>query len=190
MIAEAYEQDEAAAAAEYGAEFRRDIESFVSREAVEACVIPDRRELPPVPGLHYVAFVDPSGGAQDSMTLAIAHRQTERAVVDVVRERKPPFKPSEVVAEFAATLKAYGVGRVTGDRYAGEWPRERFREHDISYTPAEHTKSDLYRELLPLVNSGTVELLDRPRLIAQLCSLERRTARGGKGLDRPPAGRA
>jgi hypothetical protein len=44
----AYEQEEAAAATEYGAEFRRDVESFVPREAVEACVIPDRRELPPV----------------------------------------------------------------------------------------------------------------------------------------------
>ena len=34
VIEAAYEQDEAAAAAEYGAEFRRDVETFVSREAV------------------------------------------------------------------------------------------------------------------------------------------------------------
>ena len=34
VIADAYADDEASAAAEYGAEFRRDIESFVSREAV------------------------------------------------------------------------------------------------------------------------------------------------------------
>jgi hypothetical protein len=32
-----------------------------------------------------------------------------------------------------------------------------------------------------------VELLDLPRLIAQLCSLERRTARGGRdSIDHPP----
>ena len=56
FITEAYPQDAAVAAAEYGAEFRRDIESFVSREAVEACVVPDRRALPPVSGTTYRAF--------------------------------------------------------------------------------------------------------------------------------------
>jgi hypothetical protein len=39
---------------------------------------------------------------------------------------------------------------------------------------------------LPLLNSGRVELLDHPRLIAQLCQLERRTARSGKdSIDHP-----
>jgi hypothetical protein len=45
---------------------------------------------------------------------------------------------------------------------------------------ADTVRSDLYRDLLPLVNSGRVELLDHPRLVAQLCALERRTARSGK----------
>ena len=187
IIANAYEQDEAAAAAEYGAEFRRDIESFVSREAIEAVVVPGRRELPPALGLKYRAFIDPSGGSQDSMTLAIAHRGNGRAVLDCVREWRPPFNPSEVVAECAETLRAYRVTSVTGDRYGGEWPRERFREHSIRYEPAEKTKSEIYAELLPLLNSGRVELLDQPRLIAQLLALDRRTARGGKdSIDHPP----
>ena len=191
VIADAYAADEAAAAAEYGAEFRRDIESFVSREAVDDVVVLGRHELPPARGVEYVAFVDPSGGTQDSMTLAIAHQQQDgRVILDAVRERKPPFKPSEVVAEFAVTLKAYGCDRVTGDRYGGEWPPEQFRECGISYEPADKAKSDLYRELLPLVNNGQLELLDHPRLIAQLCSLERRTARGGRdSIDHPPNGR-
>jgi len=75
IIAEA---DEAAAAAEYGAEFRRDIESFVSREAVDAVVVQGRHELARLSAAEYVAFVDPSGGIQDSMTLAIAHRENDR----------------------------------------------------------------------------------------------------------------
>src|SRR5439155_19281450 len=54
VIAEAYAQDESAAAAEYGAEFRRDIESFVSREAVEGCVVPGRYELPRRSDVHHV----------------------------------------------------------------------------------------------------------------------------------------
>jgi hypothetical protein len=38
-----------------------------------------------------------------------------------------------------------------------------------------------------LLNSGRVELLDHKRLVAQLCGLERRTARGGRdSIDHPP----
>lgn len=31
---------------------------------------------------------------------------------------RPPFSPDAVVAEFAGTLKIYGIRRVQGDRYA------------------------------------------------------------------------
>jgi hypothetical protein len=52
---------------------------------------------------------------------------------------------------------------------------------------ASQVKSDIYLNLLPLINSDRVELLDHPRLTAQLCSLERRTSRGGKdSIDHPP----
>jgi len=190
VIADAYAADEAAAAAEYGAQFRRDIESFVAREAVEACVIPDRRELPPVTGISYVAFVDPSGGVADSMTMAVAHRGRQNTIIlDVIRDRRPPFNPSDVVAEFAVTLKAYGCDTVAGDRYAGEWPRERFQAFGIHYEPAVKVKSDLYRDMLPVVNSGSIELLDHAKLVNQLCSLERRTARSGRdSIDHGPGG--
>ena len=93
VVARALEEDPSAAAAEYIGEFRTDIEGFVSREAVEACVEIDRRELPPLDETRYLAFVDPSGGSADSMTLAIAHRDGERVVLDAVRDRRPPFSP-------------------------------------------------------------------------------------------------
>ena len=76
---------------------------------------------------------------------------------------------------------------MTGDRYAGEWPREQFRKLGIQYELSQKPKSDLYRDFLPLVNSRQVDLLDLPRAIAQLISLERRTARGGRdSIDHPP----
>lgn len=59
VIRQAYEQDATSAAAEYGAEFRRDIASFVSAEVVDAATIPGRHELPPIPGVSYLGFVDP-----------------------------------------------------------------------------------------------------------------------------------
>jgi hypothetical protein len=189
VIRKAYERDPAAAAAEYGAEFRRDIETFLSSDVVEDCMVPTRYELPPINGTDYFAFVDPSGGSQDSMTLAVAHRAEEIVVLDAVRERKPPFSPEVVTAEFAELLRAYRIAHVTGDRYAGEWPREQFRKRGIEYKLSERTASDLYREFLPAINSGRVELLDHPRLLNQLCALERRTSRVGKDtISHPPGG--
>ena len=188
VIAAAYASDAASAAAEYGAQFRRDVELFVSKEAVEAVTILGRLELPPVAGVQYVAFVDPSGGSQDSMTLAIAHHEHGMAILDCVREVKPPFSPEGVTQEFTATAKQYGLTHWTGDRYAGEWPREPSRKHGVDYVVSERTKSDLYRDLLPALNSQRVELLDLPHLLAQLESLERRTGRGGKDtIDHAPS---
>lgn len=188
VIDEATERDPANAAAEYGATFRTDIESYVSREVVDAATIPGRFELPPMARVSYVAFVDPSGGSSDSMTLAIAHRDGDKAVLDCIREVRPPFSPEAVVEEFAETLRGYHVHRIVGDRYAGEWPRERFKKCGIAYEPSDKTKSDIYRDALPLLNSRRTELLDHPRLIAQLCTLERRTARGGRDSIDHPAG--
>ena len=162
VIDEAMERDPATAAAEYGAEFRSDIESFVSREAVEACVAVGVRERAPMSEVHYTAFVDPSGGSADSFTLAIGHRQECVAVIDAVREVRPPFSPEGVVAEFVELLKRYRVRDVTGDRYAGEWPREQFRKCGVQYELSQRPKSDLYRDFLPLINSRQVELLDHP----------------------------
>lgn len=187
VIAAAYLRDSVSASAEFGAEFRTDLAGFITREIVEARVIPQRFELAARPGLSYHAFVDPSGGASDAFTLAISHEERERAVLDLVREVRPPFSPESVVGQFAADLKRYRVSTVVGDAYAGEWPREQFRKLGIEYRVSEMNRSELYLELLPSLTSGTVELLDHSRLVQQLCSLERRTARSGRdSVDHPP----
>ena len=129
------------------------------------------------------------------MTLAIGHRHGEKgrdksndlAVVDCIREIKPPFSPQAVVIEFADLLKSYRVTKIEGDRYGGEWPREQFRLQGIQYELAPKPKSAIYQAMLPVLNSRRADLLDHPRLISQLCSLERRTARGGRdSIDHAP----
>ena len=70
-------------------------------------------------------------------------------------------------SSLAALLRAYRVAEVEGDRYASEWPAERLRAHHITYVPAEESKSDLYRDLLPV---HRIDLLDVPRLSAQSCA--------------------
>ncbi|MGE0703608.1 MAG: hypothetical protein AB7P22_06675 [Vicinamibacterales bacterium] len=126
------------------------------------------------------------------MTLAIAHRDTRtgRGVLDLVLERRAPFSPEAVVDDFVATLRHYGVSTVVGDKYAGEWPRERFAKCGITYRTSDAPKSDLYRDFAPLANAGRCELLDQPVLQRQLLALERKVSRAGKdSIDHPPRGR-
>ena len=189
IIESAYAEDPQAAAAEWGGEFRRDLQGFVSREVVRACVINGRYELLPTNAFRYVAFADPSGGSNDSFTLAISHNENGLSVLDCVREIIPPFSPTSVVQELAEVLKSYRLSQVSGDKYAGIWPTDLFAKHAIKYIPSTQTKSEIYLECLPLLNSRKVQLLDNRKLIVQLVSLERRTRSGGKDtVDHNPGG--
>ena len=189
VVDRALEKDRSRATAEYLAEFRTDVEGFVALEVVESCV-GDHREMMPAADVTYRAFVDPSGGSEDAMTLAIAHKTTtpdERVIVDAVREVRPPFSPSAVVDDFAVLLKRYRVSKVIGDHYGGEFVREPFRQHGISYELCKQPKSDLFRDMLPLLNSGNITLPRHDRLIAQIVGLERRVSRAGRdSIDHAP----
>jgi len=183
VIEAALADDPQAARSEWLAEWRSDIETFLGLEQIEPCVVPDRGDLPRVKDVAYSAFLDPSGGRRDSFTCAVCHvEKSGKVIVDVLRERRPPFKPSEVVAEYAALLKSYGVMSATSDRYGGEWVGEAFRKHGIEVPPSELSTSELYVELVPLILNGAVELPDDKRLLTQLTSLERRTRAGGKDV--------
>lgn len=186
VVERAYRDDPVAAAAEWGGEFRTDVETFVDAELVAGLAREAPLELRPVAGISYVAFADPSGGRGDAFALAVAHREGEHVVVDVVRQRRPPFDPGAVVTEFAALMRAYGVRVVVGDRYAGEWVATAFRAHGVEYRPAAMTRSELYVEMLPLLTRGLAELPPDRVLLAQLSALERRTGRGKDVIDHPP----
>jgi hypothetical protein len=190
-VKRAYADDPVGADAEYGAEFRKDVEAFVTRELVDAVMVSGRRELPASQTLEYLAFVDVSGGTVDSFTLSISHfdKKSGKAVQDVFREWPAPFDPEVVVGECVSDVKRYRVRTVRGDRYGGEWPRAMFRQHGIGYLPCDDSKNDLYRDFLPLVNAQLVELLDVPQVKKQLVDLERRNTRGGRAtIDHPPGG--
>lgn len=189
FIDDAYARDPANAAAEYGADFRTDIEALVSREVVENCIKAGVHERAPERRHRYACFVDISGGVSDASTMAISHREGDTVILDAIRERKAPHSPEAVIEELAMFAKTYRVTRVTGDRYGGEFPREQFRRHGLNYELSERSRSDLYRDFLPLLNSGGVDLLDNDRMIAQLVGLERRTSRSGKdSIDHGPGG--
>jgi hypothetical protein len=187
VVDRALERDHAAASAEYLAQFRSDIEGFVSREQVEACVERGLCERAPVDGTRYFSFTDPSGGSADSMACAIGHLDGDMLVVDALREIKARFDPESAVEEFAQLLALYKIDATTGDRYSAQWCSQAFEKRGIKYEGAEQNKSQLYLEMLPRINAKTIRLLDHPRALNQICLLERRTSRGGQdSIDHPP----
>ncbi len=193
VIKRAFADDATVAMSEYGKDgeiaFRPDIESFVSRETVEGCVVPHRRELPPLPGIQYRCGVDVAGGSgADSFVWVVAHEEPGACVVDLLREVAPPFSPENTAADCAGDCARYGITTVSGDKFGGEWPAQVFSRYGISYRASDKTSSQLFSELLPILNSGRIQLLDHPRAINQLASLERRTSTRGGLIAAPPGG--
>ncbi|WP_246674912.1 MULTISPECIES: terminase large subunit [unclassified Mesorhizobium] len=180
VIDQAHRDDPESAAAEWDAKFRGDLSTFVDRAVVERCVDIGVKERPYLRQYRYVAFCDPSGGAHDSMTLGIAHREGDRSVLDCLREQKPPFDPHDVVGEFCRVLNTYKITSATGDRYAGAWVSEAFKKEGVRYVAAERTRSEIYLDALPQLMGGITSLLDNTRLVGQISQLERRTTRTGR----------
>ena len=182
MIDRALAKDRPRALAEYMAQFRTDIEGFVALEVVEAC-IGDYREQQAVAGITYRAFVDPSRrlrGQFHPRNHPSRHPQRPRRHRCRARSRTHRSRPNRWSADFAALCKSYHITKVTGDRYGGEFPRELFRKHGITYELSKFTKSELFRDLLPLLNSLKITLPRNARLTSQIVGLERRVAAGGR----------
>ena len=62
---------------------------------------------------------------------------------------------------------------MTGHRYAGDFPRELFHKYGM-------TESELFLDLLSLLNSGRIVLPHNDRLQGQIAGLERRTSAVGR----------
>jgi hypothetical protein len=200
-VAAEYLKDPVGAEAEYGANFRKDVTDYVSRSVVKECTNEGVESIPPCrlgpdtkpeERFNYHAFVDTSGGSQDAFTLSIAHwdpKDGGKAVQDYLRVWLAPFKPSAVVKEACADLKTYRLNHVTGDAYAGEWPRERFAEKLVGYVVSERTKHDIYKAMMPALNSRLVLLLDNAFQREELVNLKRRVTPMGKDIiDHPTPG--
>jgi hypothetical protein len=183
------EKDPTAARAEWYAEFREDIEEFLSLDAIVACCVLDGT-LAPSRDSSYLAFTDPSGGRADAFTLAIGHGIKEKFTVDLLKAWEPPFNPESVVTDIVEALRDYRINRIVGDRYGAAWVSSAFEKHGITYEPSEKNKSDLFLGLEGLINTRSVELPADKKLINELMALERRRGKSGKDIiQHPPRGK-
>ena len=173
-IERAYAADPARASAEYDAQFRDSASNLIDADLLQSCIAPGVVERERVPGRRYFAFADPADGRAngDSMTLAISHCEGRTAVLDLVREQRPPFSPERVVASFARTLRDYGLRAVQADRHGRGPFEELFRRHGISYDASAPSKANLFADFIAALSSHAVSLLDHPRLREQAMTLE------------------
>jgi hypothetical protein len=89
----------------------------------------------------------------------------------------------------AGALKAYGLTRTVGDKYAAEWVVDAFAKAGIKYQHSDRDRSAIYLDVLPKFTSGRIRILDNPRLVTQFAALERRTSPIGKDrVDHGPGG--
>ena len=115
-IERAYAADPARASCEYDAQFRDAASNLIDADVARGCIASGVVERERVPGRSYFAFVDAADGRAggDSMVLAIAHREERTAVLDLVREQKPPFSPERVVAGFSRILRSFRLALGAG----------------------------------------------------------------------------
>ena len=176
--------------AEYLCEWRDDLSSFVLPEIVDAAIMRGVAVIPPDSDKSYMAFIDVSGGAKDAHTCAVAFRDKNGvAVLASAREIKTP-DTTAVAAEFSALLKSYGCSFAYADEYGKNWVTGAFSKFGIELRASPYTRSQIYLEFLPALNSGKASLLDLPRLRQQLLALERTTSRttGRDQVNHPNAG--
>jgi hypothetical protein len=190
VIDSALAADPEAAAAEWLSEWRSDLADYLPRELIDAATDFGIAVRPPHPAARYVAFADPGGGTgADSFTVAVAHAEGDRVIVDNLYEKRPPYDPSTVVAEIARLLRQYNLTSATGDRYAAGWVIDGFAREGVAYTHSERDRSAIYLDALVLFTSARARILDNQRLEHQLASLERRTTPRGKDIvNHPPGG--
>jgi hypothetical protein len=189
------------AGAEYLSQWRDDLTNFLDRMLVDTAIDKGVAVRPPKHGASYVAFTDPSGGRGDAFTACVGHRDANNVlVIDSLFEKRAPFDSDATIDEVAALLKSYGVNTVRGDDYGADLTVAAFRRRGIAYKnlklgdaegkQGRLNRSEIYLNSVGLFTSGRVRLLDNPRLVHQLISLERRAARssGHDTVDHPAQG--
>jgi hypothetical protein len=182
VLDRALAQNPSKARAEYLNVWRTDLEEFLPLDVVEACTDWGVHERVPQPNVRYRAFDDAAGGTgKDSYALVVSHTEPDGSeMIDVVRERKPRFVPAQVIAEYAALLKSYGVSEVWGDKFAGGFHADEWVRNGIVFRAAPFTTSENYLSALPALLARRVRLLDNATLRNQLTSLERRVGASDK----------
>ncbi len=179
VIDDAIADDAPRAHAEYENVWREDVDDFITLELMEACTDFGVAARPPDSQLHYVAYFDAATGRSDSTALCIGHvrripGEFSELVIDVIREKRPPFSLIDTIAEWAPLLKSYGIHKVWGDQFAFEICLQEWSKHQIELLKSDYSTGKNYLAALPLLTQrGRVRLIDNEICRKQFASLQR-----------------
>jgi phage FluMu gp28-like protein len=90
------------------------------------------------------------------------------------------LKPSEVIAKFAARMKAHGCSYGVGDAYYRESVTEHLLAHDLAYVEAPQHPADYFVRARQLMREGVVRLPDHTKLLQQLREVRAIPTSGGR----------
>lgn len=184
-----YERDPEYARREYGAEFLSSEDSFLPWQAVQEAVDEGVFERPPEKGRAYFAALD-VGYKQDSTVLVIGHHDGEQVVQDVGMIWLPPVSHEDMLYEVAQVCRRFFCQTLMGDQYCSEPLREGLLSYGIVFvevtlnvkrakqeTPDARfevgaSKQDIYGALRTLVLQGRLRLVDSPRGLNELRTME------------------
>lgn len=161
-------------------------QSLLPGEALEACIVKGRWEVPPRPGMQYSGALDVAFRS-DWFGFAVSHAEGERVILDVVRSWKPAPKKAiqftDVMQEIIAICKYYGCTRAFADQVSNEVIKQVLAAEGIvleQVTTLGRRAAGIYATLRAKVLAAQVELLDVPELISQLRRLEIVRSSGGQ----------
>jgi hypothetical protein len=172
---------------EFMATFSENITSWIDPEILDPCIVRGRKELPRVPGVYYVAAIDPAF-SHDDFALCIAHMLADGTIVLdlLVRWRGTKSAPlgfERVLQEIKYYLDRYGIVDVHGDLYCAPVIRQQLLKLGIFYQDfriGSHTKAEIYGNLKHIFIQRKIELLDDPELLEEFRNLEERAMDGGR----------
>jgi hypothetical protein len=170
--------------------FRQGASALYDSAALDACTVTGRKDIDPSACPHLEFFYDASGGRHDRAALAGGFRckDSGRIVIACLRAWSSPHNPATVAAEACEVARSYGVKRIHLDAYAGDTIAGLIRGEGLEAETHGKGASDALMNLLPIVQSGAIELpdpasSDRAReLLSELRSVERKP--GGMYGDR------
>ena len=193
-IDEAYKDDPVSAANAYGGDFLLSSGNFIKLASLECLVEKGvtERAYDRYSDKTYKFFVDISSGTENGDGFAACVGFSRRNLIDEsleiyiakVLHFEAPFNPNTKIKECCELAKAYGLNRVTGDRYGANLVTTQFKNNGITFDYCSKNKSELFKDFLSLANSKKLHLLDNQEVLTQAINLKRVARLGSEVIEK------
>lgn len=164
-LREAEREDTEVYLRDYGAQFGKAGGAFYTADEIDRAMRDDRPEiLQPREGVEYRSWID-AAFKRDLFALAVAHREGEAVVYDLVHwwtpEKGKPLDDKVVAAELASLVKPYRVDRLGCDAHADVPFQTDIAKYDLTLMVQKMTtteNNEMHRNFKAAMRRGLVNL--------------------------------